>query len=57
MHWWRFHAGQGTTNWDALNDIVGLPGYFSEEDYQKFVFHISTNNHDLLAVEYGNTWL
>lgn len=53
--WWRFHATNGSTNWPALNTMLGLT-IFSEADFQVFVKNLVKNNPNAMAVETDNSW-
>lgn len=53
--WWRFHATLGTTNWPALNQILGQ-NVVSEEDFQNFVLELVRHNPLAMAVETNNLW-
>ena len=54
--WWRFHATQGTTNWDELNKKLGL-SVLSEDDFLGFVKTTAKSNPDMLAIDPENLWL
>lgn len=53
--WWRFHATQGSTNWDELNQLLGL-NVLSEMDFRAFVTDLVHKNPEAMAVEPANTW-
>ncbi|CAK2585666.1 Type II restriction enzyme [Vibrio crassostreae] len=54
--WWRFHSTKGTTNWEQLNESLGLD-ILSETDFLEFVRKVSETNKDMLAIETENLWL
>jgi hypothetical protein len=53
--WWRFHATNGSTNWPALNTLLGI-NIFSEQDFQNFVQRLVSANPNVMAVENTNSW-
>jgi len=53
--WWRFHATNGTTNWEELNTKLGI-NTLSEDDFRRFVAELVANNPSAMAVESDNSW-
>ena len=58
-HWFRRLAKKGTTNWDALNDLVNITkerDKLSEDSFMFFVRNTVSNNPGLLFIESDNPW-
>lgn len=43
IKWWRFHSGQGTTNWEALNKITGQNA-LSEKGFTEFIEKVTAQH-------------
>jgi len=59
-HWFRRFSRKGTTNWDKLNELIGIKDEnkkLSEEGFKKFIKYIIAQNPDCLFVEEDNVWL
>jgi len=58
-HWFRRLAKKGTTNWDALNDLINITkesDKLSEDSFMFFVRNTVSNNPGLLFIESDNPW-
>lgn len=59
-HWFRRFSKKGTTNWDKLNELIGIKTTnkkLSEEGFKKFIKDTIAQNPDCLFVEDDNVWL
>lgn len=59
-HWFRRFSRTGKTNWDSLNELVGISNYeekLSEDGFKKFVRNSVKNNPDSIFVEEDSPFL